>query len=211
MTAALHVLIIEDDWLISDHIAQLVETAGAVSIDTADTEDEAVAQADESLKKLSLPPEYIPDTQDLSYTKMVAALSVDGKRIDLPAGAEWLEEEFTKEWQRVTGLVADAEGTLRRPNLQIDSHDVDLLNRCREELVAMQGQRRKLKESFREAVIRNEPKQARLILDSDLKGIGHLADMFVRSDAEFPADATFFMKLNFFRARLEQLLRRYAR
>lgn len=40
-----HVLIIEDDWLISDHIAQLVEAAGALSIDTADTEDEAVALA----------------------------------------------------------------------------------------------------------------------------------------------------------------------
>ena len=40
-----HVLIIEDDWLFSDHIAQLVEAAGAVSIDTADTEDEAVALA----------------------------------------------------------------------------------------------------------------------------------------------------------------------
>ncbi len=40
-----HVLIIEDDWLIADHISQLVEAAGASSIDMADTEDDAVAQA----------------------------------------------------------------------------------------------------------------------------------------------------------------------
>jgi two-component system, response regulator PdtaR len=40
-----HVLIIEDDWLIADHIAQLVEAVGALSIDMAGTEDEAVAQA----------------------------------------------------------------------------------------------------------------------------------------------------------------------
>jgi two-component system, response regulator PdtaR len=40
-----HVLIIEDDWFIADHIAQLVEAAGALSIDMADNEDDAVAQA----------------------------------------------------------------------------------------------------------------------------------------------------------------------
>ena len=40
-----HVLIIEDDWLIADHICQLVERAGATSVDMADTEDDAVAQA----------------------------------------------------------------------------------------------------------------------------------------------------------------------
>lgn len=40
-----HVLIIEDDWIIADHIAQLVETAGAVSTDIAATEDEAVDRA----------------------------------------------------------------------------------------------------------------------------------------------------------------------
>jgi two-component system, response regulator PdtaR len=40
-----HVLIIEDDWLIADHIAQLVEAAGASSIDMADSEDDAIASA----------------------------------------------------------------------------------------------------------------------------------------------------------------------
>jgi CheY-like chemotaxis protein len=40
-----HVLIIEDDWIIADHIAQLVEAVGASSIDMAGTEDEAVTQA----------------------------------------------------------------------------------------------------------------------------------------------------------------------
>ncbi len=40
-----HVLIIEDDWFIADHIAQLVESAGALSLDMADTEEQAVAMA----------------------------------------------------------------------------------------------------------------------------------------------------------------------
>jgi CheY-like chemotaxis protein len=40
-----HVLIIEDDWLIADHIAQLVEAAGASSIDMVDSEDDAFAKA----------------------------------------------------------------------------------------------------------------------------------------------------------------------
>jgi two-component system, response regulator PdtaR len=40
-----HVLIIEDDWLIADHIAQLVEGVGASSVDMAGSEDEAVAHA----------------------------------------------------------------------------------------------------------------------------------------------------------------------
>lgn len=48
-----HVLIIEDDWLIADHIAQLVEAAGASSIDMADAEDDAVRQA------MAHPPEVI--------------------------------------------------------------------------------------------------------------------------------------------------------
>jgi two-component system, response regulator PdtaR len=44
-----HVLIIEDDWIIADHIALLVESAGALSIDMAATEDEAVQRAREHL------------------------------------------------------------------------------------------------------------------------------------------------------------------
>jgi len=48
-----HVLIIEDDWLIADHIAQLVASAGALSIDMVDSEDDALAQA------LAHPPEVI--------------------------------------------------------------------------------------------------------------------------------------------------------
>lgn len=40
-----HVLIIEDDWIIADHIASLVEAAGALTIDMAMTEDEAVMRA----------------------------------------------------------------------------------------------------------------------------------------------------------------------
>jgi len=40
-----HVLIIEDDWIIAEHIAILVKSAGAISIDLAATEDDAVEQA----------------------------------------------------------------------------------------------------------------------------------------------------------------------
>lgn len=54
-----HVLIIEDDWLIADHIAQLVEKAGATSVDMADTQDDAVAQA------MSHRPEVIISDVDL--------------------------------------------------------------------------------------------------------------------------------------------------
>lgn len=44
-TLMCHVLIIEDDWIIADHIAMLVESAGALSVDMATTEDEAVSLA----------------------------------------------------------------------------------------------------------------------------------------------------------------------
>lgn len=202
---------------LSEEKPDLVRTAGHIISEAfakqPPTEDEAIAQAGGGLEKLSTPyPEYIPDTRDLPYATIVEAFAVEGKKFDLPEDVEWLEKEFTQEFSRVTGLVADAEGTLRRPNLQIDGDDVDLLNRCREELVAMQGQRRRLKESFRGAVTENKLKQARLILDSDLKGMGHPADTAtVRTAAELRSDGTFFMKLNFFQANLEHLLRRYSR
>lgn len=40
-----HVLIIEDDWFIADHMAYLVTTAGALTVDLAVCEDDAVEQA----------------------------------------------------------------------------------------------------------------------------------------------------------------------
>lgn len=40
-----HVLVIEDDWLIADHLVHLVGKAGATSIAQADTQDGAVAAA----------------------------------------------------------------------------------------------------------------------------------------------------------------------
>lgn len=198
--------------------SDLIRTAGHDILNEAfaqppPTEDEVIAQAGESLEKLSTrSPEYTPDTRDLPYATILAAFAVEGKGFDLPEGVESREEEFTQEWHRVAGLVADAEGTFRRSNLQIDRDDVDFLNRCREELGAMHGQRRRHKESFRQAVTRNKLKQARLILDSDLRGIGHPGDTAtVRTAAELRPDGTFFMKLNFFYAHLEHLLRRYSR
>lgn len=40
-----HALVIEDDWLIADHIICLIEQAGATSIAQADTQDAAIEQA----------------------------------------------------------------------------------------------------------------------------------------------------------------------
>lgn len=40
-----HVLIIEDDWLIAEHIVQLVKDAGATSTAQADTQDSAIEAA----------------------------------------------------------------------------------------------------------------------------------------------------------------------
>jgi len=40
-----HVLVIEDDWLIADHIISLIEQAGATSYDQADSETDAVVAA----------------------------------------------------------------------------------------------------------------------------------------------------------------------
>lgn len=40
-----HVLIIEDEWLIAEQLSHLVRQAGATSIDTAETEEEAVQGA----------------------------------------------------------------------------------------------------------------------------------------------------------------------
>jgi len=40
-----HVLVIEDDFLIADHIIQLIEAAGAMSFAQARSRDEAIAEA----------------------------------------------------------------------------------------------------------------------------------------------------------------------
>lgn len=44
-----HVLIIEDEWLIADHLSYLAEQAGATSSSMAATEDEAVQAAHEHM------------------------------------------------------------------------------------------------------------------------------------------------------------------
>lgn len=44
-----HLLIIEDEWLIADYVTHLAEQAGATSVATACTEDEAVQAAYERL------------------------------------------------------------------------------------------------------------------------------------------------------------------
>ncbi len=49
-----HVLIIEDEWFISEYLTQLAEEGGATSIATAMTEDEAVAAARERTPSIIL-------------------------------------------------------------------------------------------------------------------------------------------------------------
>lgn len=49
-----HVLIIEDEWLIAEHLTDLAEQAGATSIATACTEDEAVLAAHQQMPGIIL-------------------------------------------------------------------------------------------------------------------------------------------------------------
>ena len=49
-----HVLIIEDEWLISEFLTELAQEAGATSVMTAMTEDEAVAAARERTPSIIL-------------------------------------------------------------------------------------------------------------------------------------------------------------
>lgn len=49
-----HVLIIEDEWFISEFLTELAEEAGATSVATAITEDEAVAAAREQTPSIIL-------------------------------------------------------------------------------------------------------------------------------------------------------------
>lgn len=49
-----HVLIIEDEWLISEYLTELAREAGATSIVTAMTEGEAVAAARERIPSIIL-------------------------------------------------------------------------------------------------------------------------------------------------------------
>lgn len=49
-----HVLIIEDEWLIAEHLSQLAECAGATSIATACTENEAVQSAHDRMPGIIL-------------------------------------------------------------------------------------------------------------------------------------------------------------
>ncbi len=58
-----HVLVIEDDWIIAEHISSVLREAGATSIAQADTEAGAVAAA------LDQPPEVI-----VSDVKLAAGL-----------------------------------------------------------------------------------------------------------------------------------------
>ena len=70
-----HVLVIEDEWIIADYIAEVARDAGATSVDMAETQDEAVAYA------LKRPPSVIlsdvrlaAGTGPLAVTAIMAAL-----------------------------------------------------------------------------------------------------------------------------------------
>lgn len=49
-----HVLVIEDDWLIAEYVADVARDAGATSIDLADTQRSAVAAADQNTPSIIL-------------------------------------------------------------------------------------------------------------------------------------------------------------
>lgn len=181
--------------------------------DVPRTEDQAIAQADANFEKLqSSKTELKPDPRDMMYGTLLAAFAVEGKGFEPPEGIDAIEEEFTQYYNRVAGLLADVQGTLRVPNLHVDSSSVDLLKECNDELTVIKKQRRLFKESFRESIAENKLKRARLILDTDLKSIGHPADTVIaKTPADIKSDATLYAKLNFYQARLEQVLRRYTR
>lgn len=72
-----HVLIIEDDWLLSDHIAQLIETAGATSVDIAGTEDEAVMIALDHPPAIIISDVNLPQgTGPLAVQRIIATLGI---------------------------------------------------------------------------------------------------------------------------------------
>ncbi|WP_267397778.1 MULTISPECIES: response regulator [unclassified Sphingomonas] len=49
-----HVLVIEDEWMIAEHVADIARAAGATSIDTADTQHDAVKAAQSHLPAIIL-------------------------------------------------------------------------------------------------------------------------------------------------------------
>lgn len=49
-----HVLVIEDDWMIAEHVADIARDAGATSIDMADTQQGAVEAAEQHLPAIIL-------------------------------------------------------------------------------------------------------------------------------------------------------------
>ena len=63
-----HVLVIEDDFLIADHIIQLIESAGGTSFDQAATQDEAIQAA------RAMPPSIIMSDVNLSIGTGPAAV-----------------------------------------------------------------------------------------------------------------------------------------
>jgi CheY-like chemotaxis protein len=74
-----HVLIIEDNWMIADHVAHIATSAGATSIDQAYTEKEAVAAA------LAHPPGVIlSDVHLIEGTGPLAVSAIRQQLGDLP-------------------------------------------------------------------------------------------------------------------------------
>ena len=65
-----HVLVIEDDFLIADHIIQLIESAGGTSFDQASTQDEAIQAA------RAMPPSIIMSDVNLPIGTGPAAVRV---------------------------------------------------------------------------------------------------------------------------------------
>lgn len=70
-----HVLIIEDEWLIAEHLIQLAEQAGATSFATACTQDEAIRAADERTPDIILSDvKLLAGTGPCAVAAIVAAL-----------------------------------------------------------------------------------------------------------------------------------------
>ena len=69
-----HVLVIEDDWLIADHIMSVIERAGATSIAQADTETAAVDAAREHCPQMIVSDVRLHEgTGPLAVQRIIAA------------------------------------------------------------------------------------------------------------------------------------------
>ncbi len=74
-----HALLIEDEWLIADHLASLIEEAGATSIDQVDSEQDAITAA-----RLRTPEVIVSDVRLRKGTGPSAVMQIIAEHGQIP-------------------------------------------------------------------------------------------------------------------------------